>query len=680
MTFPLPAGVINTDSAYYYADDTFTWTPLFKQPADQTLIVVDYGEITPAIVIETFSFAVDTTSNPQLVVSYPSLDPTGTVLSFLVSGGVAGVEYFLTVTVTFTGGTRADTLAIDVPSSCDCACDMITPVPAIYTQLPLGVPTQGYINTAIRYFWGPAAPSNPNVLDQWYNSTTLTLYEWATDGTNFFWQVVASPNFVEDAPADGVLYSRYNGVWTPDAIQTDAPDTGQYFVRYDNSWVVMPPTLADAPADGNLYARQNRTWQPAYSASNPSNYQTGAQVTVMLLPYALTSELPAGSNAQPLMDGGATPGVGAEWSRFDHVHPVDISRYAADNPAGYITLADLPGMTGPVPTLITPLMNGVAALGTDTGYTRGDHVHPTDITRYAANNPSGYQNAAQVAAAISASAYVLPTASTTLLGGVRVDGTSITIAGGVISSSGGGGGGIPDAPANGSTYGRNNNAWVVVSAGGGGIPDAPVDGTAYARKSAAWANITHNDITDWAATLAPYALITSIPAASNALPLINGASAAGVATAWSRADHIHPIDTSRYAATNPSGYQTAAQVATALVPYALASAVPVPSLITPLINGVPALGADTGFARGDHIHPTDTSRYAATNPSGYQTAAQVTTALAPYALTSAVPAGSNSAPLMDGTAAAGVGPTWARADHVHPSDTTGNVMIDCGTF
>lgn len=36
--------------------------------------------------------------------------------------------------------------------------------------------------------------------------------------------------------------------------------------------------------------------------------------------------------------------------------------------------------------------------------------------------------------------YVLPTASTTILGGVKVDGTSITIADGVISSSGGGGG------------------------------------------------------------------------------------------------------------------------------------------------------------------------------------------------------------------------------------------------
>ena len=40
-----------------------------------------------------------------------------------------------------------------------------------------------------------------------------------------------------------------------------------------------------------------------------------------------------------------------------------------------------------------------------------------------------------------ATTYTLPTATTSVLGGVRVDGTTITISGGIISSSGGGGGG-----------------------------------------------------------------------------------------------------------------------------------------------------------------------------------------------------------------------------------------------
>jgi len=49
------------------------------------------------------------------------------------------------------------------------------------------------------------------------------------------------------------------------------------------------------------------------------------------------------------------------------------------------------------------------------------------------------------------------------------------------------------------------------------------------------------------------------------------------------------------------------------------------------MDGTAAAGASALYSRGDHVHPTDTSRYAASNPSGYQTAAQVTTALTPYA-------------------------------------------------
>jgi hypothetical protein len=74
-----------------------------------------------------------------------------------------------------------------------------------------------------------------------------------------------------------------------------------------------------------------------------------------------------------------------------------------------------------------------------------------------------------------------------------------------------------------------------------------------------------------------------------------------------------------YNATNPSGYQTAAQVTAVL---------PVASSTTPVMDGTATIGVGTSWARADHVHPVDTSRYAAANPSGYQTAANVTTALA----------------------------------------------------
>ena len=56
------------------------------------------------------------------------------------------------------------------------------------------------------------------------------------------------------------------------------------------------------------------------------------------------------------------------------------------------------------------------------------------FTPYNSTNPSGYQTSSQVSSAISAAAYTLPTATTSTLGGIKVDGTSVMISNGVISS------------------------------------------------------------------------------------------------------------------------------------------------------------------------------------------------------------------------------------------------------
>jgi len=128
------------------------------------------------------------------------------------------------------------------------------------------------------------------------------------------------------------------------------------------------------------------------------------------------------------------------------------------------------------------------------------------------------------------------------------------------------------------------------SAIGDGVQEAPSDGVIYGRRNAAWTPTS------------------SSGTPSNALPLANGAANPGVALPYAREDHVHPIDTTRYAATNPSGYQTAAQVTASLVPYALTSTLPVASSTTPAMDGSAAVGTGTTWARADHVHPTDTSR------------------------------------------------------------------------
>jgi hypothetical protein len=64
---------------------------------------------------------------------------------------------------------------------------------------------------------------------------------------------------------------------------------------------------------------------------------------------------------------------------------------------------------------------------------------PTAPTATAGTNTTQLATTAFVTTAVANGAYSLPTASTTTLGGVKVDGTSITISSGVISASGGGG-------------------------------------------------------------------------------------------------------------------------------------------------------------------------------------------------------------------------------------------------
>lgn len=101
--------------------------------------------------------------------------------------------------------------------------------------------------------------------------------------------------------------------------------------------------------------------------------------------------------------------------------------------------------TVPEPSSTTPAMDGTAAVGTATTYARADHVHPTDTSRQATlvsgTNIKTINGASILGSGdIATPTYTLPTASTSTLGGVKVDGSTITITDGVISSSGGGGG------------------------------------------------------------------------------------------------------------------------------------------------------------------------------------------------------------------------------------------------
>jgi hypothetical protein len=168
--------------------------------------------------------------------------------------------------------------------------------------------------------------------------------------------------------------------------------------------------------------------------------------------------------------------------------------------------------------------------------------------------------------------------------------------------------------------------------------------------------------------------------AASATPLIDGSAAVGSSTRYARADHVHPTDSTRAPLASPglTGTPTAPTAAvdtnttqlatTAFVLGQAASA-------TPLIDGSATVGTATRYARADHVHPTDSTRAPLASPglTGTPTAptAAVDTNTTQLATTAFVLGQAASAtPLIDGSAAVGTATRYARADHVHPTDTT----------
>lgn len=103
-----------------------------------------------------------------------------------------------------------------------------------------------------------------------------------------------------------------------------------------------------------------------------------------------------------------------------------------------------------------------------------------------------------------------------------------------------------------------------------------------------------------------------------------------------------------------------------------------PSNTTPQMDGTGAAGSSVNYARGDHQHPTDTSRASASDLADEVTA-RTNKDLSLDGDIAAVDAKihfSASNPLMDGSPSAGFSTDQARADHIHPTDTSRAAAAD----
>ena len=331
-----------------------------------------------------------------------------------------------------------------------------------------------------------------------------------------------------------------------------------------NSYVLAPVSLLgsggavpEAPNDGSQYGRQSLTWTKVVSGGTPSS-------------------------TPPLMDGVAAPGVSATYSRGDHVHPSDTAKadktyvdaqnalkapiaspvltgdpqaptpIAGDNDTSIATTAfvttavntAVAGATVP-PATAPPLMDGAALVGAATKYAREDHVHPSDTSRQPIDDDLTAV-AALTGTGIARRASATPTwtVGTAVINGELAPMGAFTFKGNNTTG--------PAVPGDVDIAAQTTNA----SPGGGDyliISDQAASGAwkkvAISTMPGASGGIPEapNDGQQYARQSLGWTVVSGGGGASpsGATPLMDSVGAAGTSLLYSRGDHVHPSDTSR---------------------------------------------------------------------------------------------------------------------------------------
>jgi len=347
-----------------------------------------------------------------------------------------------------------------------------------------------------------------------------------------------------------------------------------------------------------------------------------------------------------------------------------VSSVAGKTGVVTLTHTDITDWTSATATFLTTAVTSFNTRGGAVSLTGGDVTTALGYTPYNTTNPSNYQTGTQVSSAVSASvANYVPLSQR-----AKANGVATLDASGVIPTSQlpgtvtgtlnyrGGWNAATNTPA--ATSGAHmggivqaaGNYWVVTVA----ATTAAIDGiTTWTAGD--WISSNGTTWEKVQTSTSPYLPLTG--------GAVSGSTTFGATIGVTGAATLSG-NTTVGGTLAVAGTVSGAGITALLSPYALKTAVPAASATLPVMDGTATVGIATTWAHGDHSHPVDTSRYAASNPAGYQTAAQVS---------AAIPAASSTTPAMDGAAAVGGGTTWARADHVHPSDTTRLSLAAGGT-
>ena len=174
------------------------------------------------------------------------------------------------------------------------------------------------------------------------------------------------------------------------------------------------------------------------------------------------------------------------------------------NDSGFITSADIP--EGAAASTTTPLMDGTAAVGTETAFARGDHRHPSDTSKQDVIDASHKLSADLVEDGTTNKAYTAAEKDklATIAQNAEVNQNAFS-----------------NIKVGTTTVAANTKTDTVEFVAGSNITLTP--------------DATSDKITIAAASITP----------ASAVPLMDGTATVGTSTKYAREDHKHPSDTSK---------------------------------------------------------------------------------------------------------------------------------------
>lgn len=185
MNYPIPGNSFAALTTFY-ADNTNILGQFIKYANASANITIDYSKLTPAVVINKISFLVDVGGKPRLLISSPSF--TATTVAFALSQGIFGQTYTIEIIVSLADGTvRSDFLTIAIPDDSGNCCGQAFALSGQNQISQLSTDYLKFVNSAIQYFVSSTEPQNPNIMDQWFDTTNGLLYEFITNGASSYW-------------------------------------------------------------------------------------------------------------------------------------------------------------------------------------------------------------------------------------------------------------------------------------------------------------------------------------------------------------------------------------------------------------------------------------------------------------------------------------------------------------